>query len=234
MMQSIQHLQPYEGHRIGLLRNRRDNPVLLNPIQRFRIGIHGHHNLAALHVGAVHHFGHFFPGLRFQAHERLHVIFSLAQHGFRLVESNARIALNINLLRDLDARTRQRIFVAAQPVLQIRLARHREHNHVALTFQFLGQPFSANHPHLIVIGADKKQSLAGWRIRVHRDHRNPRRYRAVDAVLQQSGIGHCQQDSTRLLLDGFIQCFSFRFRIISIRAGLGHLHLQLFSSFLKS
>ena len=101
------------------------------------VGVHRNHNLAR-DVIAVEHTGDFLTRLRFQAYERVDLVTLFAHDLRRGVEGNARIALNIDHARYLNVRRFcNRVFVPAQAILQIRLVRHGEYDHVALTLEFL-------------------------------------------------------------------------------------------------
>ena len=105
VVQIVEHLHADKGHGVGLLRDGGRDAVFLDPLQRFRVRVHRHHNLAG-DVVAVEHSGHFLPRLRLQAHEGIDLIFFFADDLGGGIEGDARIALNVDHARDLDAGVR--------------------------------------------------------------------------------------------------------------------------------
>ena len=95
---------PTNAMRVGLLRNRSGDHALLDPIERFLVGIHRHHNLSS-HVIAIEHARHFFAGLRFQTNECVDLVTLFSDNLGRRIKGDSGIALNIDDPRDLDVRS---------------------------------------------------------------------------------------------------------------------------------
>src|SRR5258706_12209467 len=199
MVKSVEHLHADVGHGVWLLRDRSGDAALLNPVERLRISIRRHDNLA-FHVVSVEQSGDLFTRLRLEADKGVYFVSFLADDLRGGVESNTRIALNINHSGDLDVgRAVECIFISPLTLLQIGLAGHAEHNYVAFALEFLGQALSSSEAGLVVVGADEKQPLARGCIRVNRDYGDARGHGLVNTVFEQSSIGNRQEDARGFL-----------------------------------
>ena len=164
MIKCVEHLHADVGHGVRLLRDRGRDSALLDPVERLRIGIHRHDDLAA-HVVAVEQSRNLFARLRLKADKGVDLVFFLADDFGGGIESDSGIALDIDHAGDLDVgRAVERVLVAALTILEIGLAGHGENNHVAFALEFLGQALSSDEACLVAVGADKKEPLAGGRI----------------------------------------------------------------------
>src|SRR6185295_5306758 len=92
-------------------------------------------------------------------------------HG--LVESNARVAVNIDDLDnfDLGMASKDRL-IAFESFLEVGLVWHCEDHHVSFAHQMLHGDFASHYSSLIVVRANKQQSPATGRVRIESDHRN--------------------------------------------------------------
>src|SRR5579872_7225019 len=217
MIKIIEHLHADEGHGVRLLSDRGGDDTLLNPIKRVLVCIHCDDGLSG-DVIAIEHASDFFSGLRFETDKAVNLVAFLAYDLSRRVESDPRIALNVDDASNFDfRRAGERVFVAAQTILQVRLVGHGEDDHVALALQLLRQAKSAGESRLIIVGTDEEQALARWSIGVNRDDRDAGRDRLVDAVFQYSRIGYTEQDAGRLLLHSLVQRIAFSLWIVGLR-----------------
>ena len=73
----------------------------------------------------------------------------------------------------------------------------------------------------------KNSRLLGRSVGIHGDHRNSGRNRFVDAVFEQSGIGHPEKDAGGFLLHRLIEGVAFGFRIVGVRAHEIGAHFEL-------
>ena len=114
----------------------------------------------------------------------------------RLIEGDARIALDVDHLGDFDARIFfEYIFVAVHAFFQVDLVGHGEYNDVALAVELLGHDLPAQLARLIVVGADKEQAIAVRRVGVDGEHRNSGGNRGIDLRLHHFRIGGRNQDA---------------------------------------
>jgi hypothetical protein len=114
----------------------------------------------SVHVVAVEHTGDLFTQLRFEADQSVNHVLFFADDLCGGVESNARIALDIDLPRDLDVgRALESVLVAALTILHIGLGGHAENNDVAFALKILRQTLSANEATLVVVRANEKSRL---------------------------------------------------------------------------
>src|SRR6266446_6785335 len=216
MVKSVEHLHADVGHRVWLLSDRGGDAALLYPVERLRISIHRHDNLP-FHVVAVEQSGDLFTRLRLEADKGVNFVFFLADDLGGGVESNTRIALNIDDSGDLYVGGAiKRVFVSALTLLQIGLAGHGENNHVAFALKFVGQTLSSGEAGLVVVGADEKEPLAGGCVRVDRDYRDARGHSLIDAVFEQSGIGNGQEDARGFLLHRLIQSVALSLGVVGL------------------
>src|ERR1700730_15061547 len=216
MIKSIEHLHADIGHGVRLLRDRGSDSALLYPVECLRVGIYRHDNFA-FHAVAVEQSGDLFARLRLEADKGVNFVFFLADDLGGGVESNSRIALDIDHSRDLDVgRAIERVFVSALTLLQIGLAGHGENDHVAFALEFLGQTLSSGEAGLVVVGADEKEPLAGGRVRVDRDYGDARGHGFINAVFEQSGVGHGQEDARGLLLHRLIQSVALSVGVVGL------------------
>src|SRR6266853_4638048 len=182
MVKSVEHLHANVGHGVWLLSDRGGDAALLYPVERLRISIHRHDNLP-FHVVAVEQSGDLFTGLRLETDKGVNFVFFLADDLGGGIESNTRIALNIDDSGDLDVgRAVERVFVSALTFLQIGLAGHGENNHVAFALEFLRQALSSGEAGLVVVGANEKEPLAGGCVRVDRDYGDASGHGLVNTV----------------------------------------------------
>jgi hypothetical protein len=143
MVQVVQHQQPDIGHGVRLLRNRGRDHALLNPLQRVRVGIHCD-NGAAFDVVIGQHSGHFFSRQSLQAYKSVDVFFLVVcQELVRVIECNARVALDIDDVGKLNLSALNRILVSVKALIAVRLRRHSQNNDRTLTFEFLYQSLAA-------------------------------------------------------------------------------------------
>src|SRR6266403_4804355 len=122
MVKRVEHLHADVGHGVWLLSDRGGDAALLYPVERLRISIHRHDNLP-FHVVAVEQSGYLFSRLRLEADKGVNFVFFLADDLGGGVESNPRIALDIDHAGDLDVgRAIERVLVSALTLLTIGLA----------------------------------------------------------------------------------------------------------------
>src|SRR5712671_1857276 len=184
MIKRVEHLHADVGHGVRLLRDRGSDSALLYPVERLRVGIHRHDNFA-FHVVAVEQSGNLFARLRLKADKGVNFVFFLADDLGGGVESNPRIALDIDHAGDLDVgRAIERVLVSALTLLKIGLAGHGENNNVAFALELLCQALSSGEPGLIIVGADEKETLAGGCVRVDRDYGDARSDSLINAVFE--------------------------------------------------
>src|SRR6202790_5034322 len=217
MIKRVEHLHADIGHGVRLLCDRGSDSALLYPVECLRVGIHRHDDFA-FHTVAVEQSGDLFARLRLEADKGVNFVFFLADDLGRGIESNSRIALDVDHSRDLDVgRAIKRVFVSALTLLQIGLAGHGENNNIAFALKSLGQALPSGEAGLVVVGTDEKESLAGGRVRVDRDYGDARGHSLVNAVFQQSGIGNGQQDARGFLLHRLIQSVTLSLGIVGLR-----------------
>lgn len=123
---------------------------------------------------AVEHTGDLLTQLRFEADQSVNHVLFFADDLCGGVESNARIALDIDHPRNLDVgRALESVLVAALTILHIGLGGHAENNDVAFALKILRQTLSANEATLVVVRANEKEPLAGGGVRVDRENGIP-------------------------------------------------------------
>jgi len=73
----------------------------------------------------------------------------------------------------------------------------------------------------------KKEPLAGGRVGIHRDHRNPGFDRMVDLVFQQPGVGDGDQYPGGFALHRFMERLLLGLGIVRVRTREFGAHLEL-------
>jgi hypothetical protein len=93
MIKVVEHLHADIGHGVWFLRDGGGDSALLDPVERFWVGVHCYDNFVG-HVVAAHR--------RFEADKSVNRVLFFADDLCGGVESNARIALDIDHPRDLE------------------------------------------------------------------------------------------------------------------------------------
>src|SRR5450755_1585659 len=189
MVQGVQRRYAYEAHGKRLLRDRAGDAVLLDPSQRWLVGVHRHDYLAA-NLVSVEHIGHLRAGDGLQANESIDLVDDLLVHQLlSVIKSDARIASDIDGFHDLDSQVAfKAVVVAMQAVLQIGLLWHGKNHHVAFALQLRHGHLSAHQTRSVIVGSYEGQPLARGRVGIDRDYRDALSNRGIDIRLDHRGI----------------------------------------------